>query len=96
MDQGCGTYSVGDSGEGAHVLRGQLPVQDLQIRGDVLRVDCFKCCADATLHLPAQQHLQRARTCLVVLLLVQGSNTDSLLPHPAFSSLPPNVIQRDI
>lgn len=83
MGQGFRTYSVGDGGEGAHVLRGQLPVQGLQVGGDVLRVDCFECCADAALHLPAQQHLQHARTCSLLLLLVQGSNTDGLLLHPA-------------
>ncbi len=54
-----GTHSVGDCGEGAHVIWRQLKVQGLQIGLDMLRLDCLECGADASLQLPVQQHLQR-------------------------------------
>ena len=56
---GCRAYSVGDGGEGAHVVLGQLEVQGLQVGLDVLRVDSLEGGAHAPLYLPAQQHLHK-------------------------------------
>ena len=64
-----GAHSVGNGGEGAHVIWRQLEVQGLQVGLDVLRLDCFECGADASLQLPAQQHLQpprRFRSCCAI------------------------------
>ena len=57
-----GAHSVGDGGEGTHVVLGQLKVQGFQVGLDVLRAHSLESGAHASLQLPAQQHLRALKS----------------------------------